>query len=61
MSSYSEVGFVDFMRGDWRLVAGSKVKRKGVEGTDPGVNFDALAAAVAPSDVEPPYFGKRKK
>ncbi|HKY41685.1 MAG TPA: right-handed parallel beta-helix repeat-containing protein, partial [Pyrinomonadaceae bacterium] len=61
VSSFDEVGFVDFTSGDWRLAAGSKVKRKGVNNTDPGVDFEALAGAVAPSDVEPPYFGKRKK
>lgn len=61
VSSFNEVGFVNFASGDWRLASGSKVKRKGVGGKDPGVDFDALAAAVAPSDVEPPYFGKRKK
>ena len=61
VSSFSEVGFVDFTSGDWRLANGSKVKRKGVGGKDPGVDFNALAAAVAPSDVEPPYFGKKRK
>lgn len=61
VNSFTEVGFIDFTRGDWRLGTGSKIKRKGVDGTDPGVDFDTLTAAVAPSDVEPPYFGKRKK
>lgn len=61
MSSYRQVGFVDFTRGDWRLSAQSKVKRRGTAGKDPGVDFDVLGAAVSPSDVEPPYFGKRKK
>jgi hypothetical protein len=61
VASYGHLGFVDFRRGDWRLAGQSKVKRKGTDGKDPGVDFDALAAAVAASDVEPPYFGKRKK
>ena len=61
VSSFNEVGFVNFAGGDWRLASGSKVKRKGTGGKDPGVDFDALAAAVAPSDVEPPYFGKKRK
>lgn len=61
MNSYNEVGFVDFKRGNWRLAPQSKAKKKGSDGKDPGVDFDALAAVVSPSDVEPPYFGKRKK
>jgi len=61
VSSFNDVGFVDFTRGDWRLTPGSKVKRRGVDGSDPGVDFEALAVAVAPSDIEPPYFGKPKK
>ena len=60
-NSFSQLGFVDFTRGDWRLAAQSKAKRRGTDGKDPGVDFDALAAAVAAWDVEPPYFGKRKK
>ncbi len=61
VSSFNEVGLVDFTRGDWRLSPGSKFKRKGVDGANPGVDFNALAAAVAPSDVEPPYFGKKRE
>ncbi len=61
VNSYGQVGFVDYSRGDWRLGAQSKVKRKGTDGREPGVDFDALAASVAASDVEAPYFGKRKK
>ncbi len=61
VNSYSQIGFVDYARGDWRLGPQSKAKRRGTDGKDPGVDFDALAAAVSPSDVEPPYFGKRKK
>ena len=61
VSSYKQVGFIDYAQGDWRLAAESKFKGKGTNGKDPGVDFDALAAAVSPSDVEPPYFGKKKK
>lgn len=61
VNSFNQLGFVDFTRGDWRLATQSKVKRKGTDGKDPGVDFEALAAAVAASDVEPPYFGKRQK
>ncbi len=61
VSSYNQIGIVDVTRGDWRLGPQSKARRRGTDGLDPGVNFDALAAAVSPADVEPPYFGKRKK
>jgi hypothetical protein len=57
----AQVGFVDSTQGDWRLSDKSKVKRRATDGNDPGVNFEVLASAVAPSDVEPPYFGKKKK
>ena len=58
VNSLDEIGFVDFANGDWRLGPQSKVKGKGTDGKNPGVDFDALGAAVAPSDVKPPYFGK---
>ena len=61
VSSYNQVGFVDVTNGDWRLSPQSKIRRKGVDGSEPGVNFEALEAAVATSDVEPPYFGKKRK
>lgn len=61
VSSLDQVGFVDFANGDWRLGPQSKVKGKGSDGKNPGVDFDALRNAVAPSDVEPPYFGGRKQ
>jgi hypothetical protein len=54
--SLDDLGFMDFMEGDWRLTPQAKAKRKGV-----GVDFDALSAAVSPADVEPPYFGKKRK
>lgn len=61
VSSLNDVGFVNYPEGDWRLTQQAKAKRKGSDGKPVGVDFDALAAAVSPADVEPPYFGKRKK
>jgi len=60
MNSLEQLGFVDYGHGDWRLSAQSKAKGRGSDKRDPGVNFEALAAAVASTDVEPPFFGKRK-
>jgi hypothetical protein len=61
VSSLDQIGFVDFANGDWRLGPQSKVKGKGSDGKNPGVDFEALGAAVAPSDVKPPYFGKLQR
>jgi hypothetical protein len=61
VSSIDEIGFVNYAQGDWRLTPQAQAKRKGVDGKAAGVDFDALAAAVSPSDAEPPYFGKKKK
>jgi len=61
VTSFDEVGFVDFANGDWRLGPQSKLKGKGSNGKNPGVDFEALGAAVTPSDVQPPYFGKKQK
>jgi parallel beta helix pectate lyase-like protein len=61
VNSLDQVGFVDFSSGDWRLGPQSKVKGKGSDGKNPGVDFDALGAAVAPSDVEAPFFGKSRQ
>ena len=61
VNSLDQIGFVDFANGDWRLGPQSKLKGKGTDGKNPGVDFDALGAAVAPSDVKPPYFGKQQK
>jgi hypothetical protein len=61
VNSYNQVGFVDYAQGDWRLAAQSKVKGRGTDKKDPGVDFDALAASVSPSDVEAPYFGRKTK
>lgn len=61
VSSLDQVGFVNYAEGDWRLTPQAKGKFKGTDGKPVGVDFDALAAAVAPTDAEAPYFGKRKK
>ena len=61
VNSLDQIGFVDFANGDWRLGPQSKVKGKGTDGKNPGVDFEALGAAVAPSDVKPPYFGKQQR
>jgi len=61
VSSLDEVGFVNYAQGDWRLTPQAKGKLKGTDGKPVGVDFDALAAAVASTDAETPYFGKRKK
>ena len=56
VSSLDAVGFVNYAQGDWRLTPQAKAKLKGA-----GVDFDALGAAVSATDVEPPYFGKKRK
>lgn len=60
-SSFDDVGFVDYLRGDWRLTPKSKVKGKTTEGKDPGVAFELLRAAVQASDIEFPYLGAKKR
>jgi hypothetical protein len=47
VSSFQRIGFNDFAHGDWRLGATSKTRRRASDGTDPGVNLDALVAAGA--------------
>ena len=61
VSSLDQVGFVNYAEGDWRLTPQAQAKRKGVDGKAVGVDFEALGAAVSATDVEAPYFGKRKK
>jgi len=56
VSSLDAVGFVNYAQGDWRLTPQAKAKLKGA-----GVDFDALGAAVSATDVEAPYFGKKRK
>ena len=59
--SLDDIGFVDYAQGDWRLTPQARNKRKGSDGKAVGVDFDALAAAISPSDADAPNFGKRKK
>jgi len=61
LNSFDQIGFVDYQQGDWRISPKSKVRGRGSDGKDPGVDFESLGAAVAATDVEPPFFGKRKK
>ena len=48
--SLADVGFVDPARGDYRLADGSRYKKAGTEGKDPGVDMDELAAALSADD-----------
>ena len=61
VGSLDDLGFVNYAQGDWRLTPQARAKRKGTDGKAVGVDFDALGAAVSPSDVEAPYFGKKRK
>ncbi len=40
--SYDKVGFVDYGRGNWRLAASSKIRGRGTDGKDPGIDFNAF-------------------
>ena len=45
-ASLDAVGFVNRQQGKYRLAASSRYKRAGTEGSDPGVDFDALPAVL---------------
>ncbi|HEY6230107.1 MAG TPA: hypothetical protein VIW64_02475 [Pyrinomonadaceae bacterium] len=47
VSSFQRIGFNDSARGDWSLGAGSRTRKRATDGSDPGVNFEALIAAGA--------------
>lgn len=47
VGSYQRIGFTDFAHGDWRLGANSKTRRRASDGSDPGVDLNALVAAGA--------------
>ena len=47
VSSFQRIGFTDIANGDWRLGANSKTRQRASDGGDPGVDFEALAAAGA--------------
>jgi hypothetical protein len=52
VGSYQRIGFTDFAHGDWRLGANSRTRRRASDGSDPGVDLDALIAAGAVSARE---------
>jgi hypothetical protein len=43
--SYDQFGFVDYARGNWRLAANSKYRRKATDGKDPGIDFALFEAS----------------
>ena len=45
VSSYDEVGFIDYARGNWQLAPRSKYRGKATDGKDPGVDYAALNAS----------------
>jgi hypothetical protein len=45
--SRDDVGFVDWMHGDYHLASGSMFKGRGTDGKDPGCDIDALTVATA--------------
>jgi hypothetical protein len=45
VSSYDEVGFVDYARGNWQLAPRSKYRGKATDGKDPGADYAALNAS----------------
>lgn len=47
VSSFQRIGFTDFIQGDWRLSPGSKTRKRGSNGSNPGADVDALRAAGA--------------
>jgi len=59
VSSFQRIGFADFLHGNWRLGVTSRTRRRGSDGTDPGVNLDALVAAGAMAAREGGRFEAR--
>jgi hypothetical protein len=53
-SSLAAVGFVDLANDNYRLTSSSAFKGKASDGTDVGVNFTSLDAALAGASVPPP-------
>jgi hypothetical protein len=43
--SYDQLGFVDYARGNWRLSANNRYRRKGTDGKDPGIDFAIFEAS----------------
>lgn len=54
-TTFSAVGFVDSGAGNYRLSGGSNYKGAGTAGADPGIDQDALEAALA-GEEEPPVI-----
>jgi hypothetical protein len=51
----SDVGFVDYARGNFRLASNSPFKRRATDGRDPGCDIDALEAAISGlTSTQPP-------
>ena len=59
VGSFQRIGFTDITKGDWRLGANSKARKRASDGGDPGVNFEALAAAGALAAREGSRFERR--
>ncbi len=53
-ASLDAVGFLDRAHDNYRLSSGSPFKGKATDGTDLGVDFDALDAALSGTNVPPP-------
>src|ERR1041384_6322592 len=49
----SDVGFVDFANGNYRLTSSSPYSKAGSDGKDVGVDFDQLNAALGGSQPSP--------
>jgi hypothetical protein len=59
VSSFQRIGFSDFAHGDWSLAAASRTRKRATDGTDPGVNLDALIAAGAMAARDGRRFERR--
>ena len=47
VKSFNEVGFAGYPGGDWRLSPGSKIRGKGTDSKDPGIDFSIFDASRA--------------
>jgi len=47
VSSFQRIGFADFAHGNWQLEANSRTRRRASDGSDPGIDLDALVGAGA--------------
>ena len=59
VSSFQRIGFADFAHGDWQLGVNSKTRRRASDGSDPGINLDALVSAGALAAREGSRFERR--